>query len=395
MTLLVALVFNFAVFCASLSVSSGPVLNVEASGGVMSKSGTEVDVIASPTPDFSITAQSPVSFVSGSLATSQVVVSPLIEFHSRVGLTASVDPNVGLSTYVSPSSLDFGSGIATATFSSSTPGRYTVTITGASGSLSHNASVTVTVMPVRTADFTITASSSLMNVKPSTSGVTIVTVNQSNGFTGTVTLSTSVSPTGPSATVSISNISGGSGTSTLTVSIDTSVPSGNYTVTVLATSGNLVHSTSITVTVSGVQDIRMTANVSSLSFISGSSATAIIFVSPQNGFTGTITLALTARAGLSCNLSPTTIRSSGTSMLTCNSRAVGDYTITIKATGRASQHTTTLNVHVLDVSQSAPAPSKILGLTPAIFYSLILGFAIVVLGALLALKSRRASAQLA
>jgi hypothetical protein len=393
--LLLALVFNFAVFYASLSVSSSPVLNLEASGGVTPNFGTEVEFVASLTPDFSITAQSPLSFVSGSLATSQVVVTPLSEFHSKVALIASVDPSVGLSTYVSPSSLDYGSGVATATFTSSTPGRYTVTIAGTSGSLSHNCSLTVTVMPVRTADFTITASSSLMNVKPSTSGVTIVTINPSHGFTGTVTLSTSVSPTGPIATVSISNISGGSGTSTLTVTIDTNVPSGNYTVTVLATSGNLVHSTSINVTVSEVQEFTMTANVSSLNFNSGSTATAIITVSPQNGFTGMIALAFTATAGLSCNLSPTTVRSSGTSTLTCNSRAVGDYIIRIKATGGVSQHTTTLNVHVVAVSESAPAPSKILGLTPAIFYSLILGFAIVVLGALLALRSRRASAQLA
>jgi uncharacterized membrane protein len=279
-----------------------------------------------------------------------------------------------------------------ATFSSSTPGDYFVTITGTSGSLSHTTTLAVTVAVVGTADFAISASYSSLNIQAGNSGTAKITVSPNNGFTGTVTLSTSVSPSGPRATMSSSSVSGGSGTSTLTIDVASSVPAGTYIVRIQAADGNLAHSKSITVTVTGTQDVTVTASVSFLSFNSGASGTATITVVPQNGFTGAITLTLNAPSGVSCSLNSTSIQSSGTSTLTCNSSTTGDYPVTIKATGGANPHTTTVNVHVAAVSPAAPAPSTILGLDSAVFYSIIGAIIIIVVGgSVLVLRSKRSA----
>jgi hypothetical protein len=67
----------------------------------------------------------------------------------------------------------------------------------------------------------------------------------------------------------------------------------------------------------------------------------------------------------------------------------GEYTVTIKATGGTSLHTATVNLHVADVSPAAPAPSRILGLAPAIFYGIIVGMiAVVFAGTVLVLRLR-------
>jgi hypothetical protein len=96
-----------------------------------------------------------------------------------------------------------------------------------------------------------------------------------------------------------------------------------------------------------------------------------------NGFIGTVTLTVSTPADIVCSLYPTHLQSSGTSTLTCNSGTPGDYTATITATGGASPHTSTVNVHVTAVSPSAPAPSTILGLSQAA-YSGMLGVIIII-----------------
>ena len=136
-------------------------------------------------------------------------------------------------------------------------------------------------------------------------------------------------------------------------------------------------------------DVTLTPSVTSLKFDSGTSGSATMTVAPQSGFTGTIALAVATPAGISCILSPASIQSSGTSILTCNSSTAGDYTVTILAAGGASPHTTTLNVHVAAVSPAPPGPSTILGLAPATFFGIIVGIiALVVAGTVLVLRRR-------
>jgi plastocyanin len=109
-----------------------------------------------------------------------------------------------------------------------------------------------------TPDFGINSNPTSLTISQGSSGTTVVTLNSLNGFAGTVTLSSTVSPSGPQASLnpaSISLTTGGSASSTLTLSTSSSgyystpVAQGSYTVNVAASSGSQSHSTTVILTV--------------------------------------------------------------------------------------------------------------------------------------------------
>jgi YVTN family beta-propeller protein len=101
-------------------------------------------------PDFLISPVSSVSFDSGSTGTSYILMSFWNGFYGPVGLSSTVSPSTGLSVSLSPQTIDCGSycssATSKATFSSTTPGSYMVTITGMGDSLTHSITVAVTVL---------------------------------------------------------------------------------------------------------------------------------------------------------------------------------------------------------------------------------------------------------
>jgi hypothetical protein len=178
----------------------------------------------------------------------------------------------------------------------------------------------------------------------------MITVMPVNGFTGTVTLTTSVSPaTGLNCSVSPSSITGGSGTSTLTCT----GTGGTYTVTVTGTSGSLVHTAMVTV---NVADFTLTASPTSATVNTGSAATSNITVQAVGGFTGTVTLSVTTNStNLTCTLTPTSIAGgSGSSTLSCSSTISGDYLANVTGSSGSLSHSATFTVHVQQVPQGTP-----------------------------------------
>src|SRR5207245_122582 len=97
--------------------------------------------------------------------------------------------------------------------------------------------------PTPTPDFAISASPSSLTINSGSSGSSTITVTSLNGFTGTITLSSSTGSTLGALSLTVS--SGGTASTTLTITNPTS--SGTYTVT--GTSSSLGHSTTVTVTV--------------------------------------------------------------------------------------------------------------------------------------------------
>src|SRR5581483_2131576 len=97
----------------------------------------------------------------------------------------------------------------------------------------------------QTPDFSIGASPSTSTVWQANSTSYLVTITPSNGFSGTVTLSTSGLPGQASASFSPTTVSG-SGTSTLTVNAAPGTPTGSSTVTITGVSGALSHNTTVT-----------------------------------------------------------------------------------------------------------------------------------------------------
>ena len=108
-------------------------------------------------------------------------------------------------------------------------------------------------------DFKIALSNSTLTVAQGSSGSVMVTLTSLNGFSGTVALTSTLSSLGPHVTFSPASVvvsSSGPAASTLSVSAvssgaySTPVSQGNYNVNVTGTNGSLVHSATLTLTVS-------------------------------------------------------------------------------------------------------------------------------------------------
>src|SRR3989441_3751383 len=213
-----------------------------------------------------------------------------------------------------------------------------------------------TLIPLGPASFSLAPNPTSLSVKAGSSGPSTLTVSSVNGFTGTVNLSTTVSPPGPTAVLSAMSItltSGGTATSTLTVN---STTSGTYTVTIKGTSGTLTNSATVVV---AATDFIISATSPSAS-PSGGSAIPTITVSAVNGFAGTVTMADTVPANLGCApITPSSITNSGTATVSCSSTTAGTYTLTITGTSGTLSHTTTATFMVTDFTLTATSPAAV------------------------------------
>jgi len=102
-------------------------------------------------------------------------------------------------------------------------------------------------------DFSINANPSTLNLPTGSFGTSQMPLT-SNGFSGTVSLSSAVVPSTSTIATTLKPTSvtlnpGGSGTSTLNVTTTPFTPLGTYSVNVTGTSGTLSHSAQVTVTV--------------------------------------------------------------------------------------------------------------------------------------------------
>lgn len=97
-------------------------------------------------------------------------------------------------------------------------------------------------------DFSISANPASLSIAQGNSGTSTISTAVTSGSAGTVSLTASVSPSGPTASLNPTSVTAG-GSSTLTVSVGSTVATGTYTVTVTGTEGTATHSTAVTVTV--------------------------------------------------------------------------------------------------------------------------------------------------
>ena len=204
----------------------------------------------SVTNDFSISANpTSLSIAQGSSGTSTISTAVTSGTAGTVNLTASVSPS-GPTASLNPTSVTAGnSSTLTVSVGSTVPtGNYTVTVTGVEGSATHSTSVAVTVTAPVTNDFSISANPTSLSITQGGSGTSTISTAVTSGTAGTVNLTASVSPSGPTASLNPTSVTAGN-SSTLTVSVGSSVSTGNYTVTVTGVEGSATHSTSVTVTV--------------------------------------------------------------------------------------------------------------------------------------------------
>jgi uncharacterized membrane protein len=206
-------------------------------------------------------------------------------------------------------------------------------------------------------DLTISASPSSITVSAGAMSNSTITLTSVNNFTGTVTLSSSSSPSGLTGFLNPASITlsrGGTAKSTLSVS---SATAGNYTEIVNATSGSISHSANVTVI---VQDYRISANPTSLQTNAGASAISTIAITSMNRFAGTLSLSAAGSSGLTVSISPQSVPGgSGTATLTVNGAAWGNYTAKVNSSSGGLAHNITITVQVVDFAITASPTSVV------------------------------------
>jgi hypothetical protein len=197
---------------------------------------------------------------SGSSGTDTVSVTALASFSGTVTLTSSVSIN-GPTASLSANSVTVpptSSPTLTVTVPNNITSPFSIYVTATSGSISHQ--TTISVMPNGVPDFSISAG----NIITGTPGLVITTpyrattpivLGSISGFSGTISLSYTVNPSGPIlslAPASVTLVPTGTGFSTLYVTAPSNIPPGVYGIKVTGTSGSVSHTTSIALVVTPV-----------------------------------------------------------------------------------------------------------------------------------------------
>ncbi|MGO9640153.1 MAG: beta strand repeat-containing protein [Candidatus Acidiferrales bacterium] len=311
-------------------------------------SASEIEQIYG-TQDFSISASpSSQTVIQGNGTSYTASVGGSNGFSGAVALSVSGLPTGATGTF-NPASVS-GSGPSTlsVTTAISTPtGTYTLTITGTSGSLVH--SVTATLVVNAAQDFTVTASPSSQSVVQGNGTSYTATVGALNGFSGAVTFGVSGLPTGATWTFNPTSVTG-SGSSTLSVTTAISTPTGTYTLTIMGTSGSLVHNATATLVVTSGPDFTVSAAPSSQSVVQGNGTSYTATVGALSGFSGAVTFGVSGLpTGATGTFNPTSVTGSGSSTLsvtTATSTPTGTYTITITGTSGSLTHSATATLVV-------------------------------------------------
>src|SRR5262249_50535657 len=198
------------------------------------------------TPDFALTASpGTASVVQGGSTSYAVTIAPSNGFSGAVDLSVSGLP-AGASGSFSPTPATTGSTLNVTVGAGTTPGSYPLTITGASGSLSHTTAVTLVVTSAATPDFSLSASPVSASAIQGASTTYAVTITSSGGFSGAVDLSVSGVPAGASGSFSPTPATT---SSTLTVTVGAGTAVGSYPLTITGVNGALSHTASVSLVV--------------------------------------------------------------------------------------------------------------------------------------------------
>jgi len=187
------------------------------------------------------------------------------------------------------------SGNATVSCSATAAGEDSLTLTGTSGSLTHQATATLNFV-----DFAITASSPAISKAGSPASSNVI-IGSLNAFVGTVSL-TVLAPTGLACEAINPNYVLSSGTAAIFCN---ATIAGTYVLTVTGTCGPLTHSIAVTFTF--FPDFTITATPS-VSFTSGSTGTSTVSIGGNPfGYSVTLSDQVSPSSGLTVAFNPPTL----------------------------------------------------------------------------------------
>ena len=222
-----------------------------------------------------------------------------------------------------------------------------------------------------TPSFTLSDSPSSLTITQGGSGTSTITVNDLNGFAGSVTLAASGLPSGVTAAFGTNPTTG---TSVLTLTASSTATTGSATVTITGTSGSLAASTTLALTVNSTAtpNFSVAASPTSVTVTQGTSGTSTITITSTGGFNSATTLSASGlpsdvTATFSTNPVTPPANGSATSTLTLtasSSATVGTATVTITGTSGSTTHSTTI---ALTVNASSGTKNFTLSLSPSSF----------------------------
>jgi uncharacterized membrane protein len=123
-------------------------------------------------------------------------------------------------------------------------GAHTINVYASNTTSSHYTSIVATVVTPPIPDFTISCNPTTLTTTVGSQTNATVTLSSQAGFAGILTLTSTISPTGPTTALSSSTLtitSGGSSTTTLTDTTTSTTQPGNYTITLSITNGTTTH----------------------------------------------------------------------------------------------------------------------------------------------------------
>jgi subtilase family serine protease len=218
--------------------------------GITQQTTVTLTVTASATPNFTISA-SPTSVAPGNNGTSTITTTVSGGFNSAIVLSASGQPS-GVTVSFNPTSIAApGSGTSTMTVAVSPNtaiGVYPITVAGTGGNITQQTTFTLTV--AAPANFSISASSTLLGVFWGKSNSSTITTAGVNGFNSSISLSASGQPKGVTVSFTLTSIPApGSGTSTMQVTASSGSAVGRYVITITGTGGGITNTTTISLLV--------------------------------------------------------------------------------------------------------------------------------------------------
>jgi len=294
------------VFGASgtLSTSIPVSLTVTASGSTGPPSDTDFTLKATP---------STLALVPG--ASGQVTLSSTAigGFSGAIAVTVAGLPT---GVTVSPSTISvtvnnpLAITLTAASDAPATPTPVQVRFVGTSGTLTHTATVqlTITVVGPTGPDFIITATPNTMTVAQGLQSAAVqIGVTGTNGFSGDVTYTVSGLPTGVTVIPSSSTLEDG-WTEPMVFQATADAPIGNATVTITGTSGVLTHTATVALTVTAPPPpdfVALTVSPTDLTIKAGSIGTVSVTATATDGYTGTINVSV-ENLPTGVTMSPTT-----------------------------------------------------------------------------------------
>jgi hypothetical protein len=324
-------------FTASSSASLGQsTITITGTSGALSATiNMNLGVYA---PTFTISGSSGMNIGQGSSGSSYIYVSPQYGFTGSVNLSVAGLPS-GVTAVWTPNPTVSNSTLTLFATSAAKVGQYSLTITGVSGS---QTATTAFTLGIYAPTFTL-SSGTLVNIGQGNSGSTYVYVTPQYGFTASVNLAVTGLPSGVTATFSANPTNG---SSTLSLQASSTAALGQYTVVITGTSGTQTATSTLTL---GVYVPTFTlANYGGVTVGQGNSSYGYVYVTPQYGFTGSVTMSVSGLpSGVTATFSPNP--TTGNSTLTFNASstaAVGQYVLTVTGTSGTQTAFTTLTLGI-------------------------------------------------